>query len=273
MGGVSPLRPWENAGESCRRSCRRAGSSRQQNISARVGALPPRRTRLRFGTEHGSSSESNSKTFQPKLLRATVVLQWDGVPAQVGKEVVLLTSDPADDLFVAFDAYDDRSLIENECNREAKEHWFLEHHPKRTEAGMRVHAYFVFFCMALVAAFRLYKAKTDAAERRGQDTGIARYRRQLEMYNRDKVVVFVGEFCHPLVRISLELGSEDGLAERRLPSCSGRQNPRSQAACRIQPSSTIRRPCGTRAATTRPVTTAPASHRLFPPYTDIGQYH
>ena len=58
---------------------------------------------------------------------------------------------------------------------------------------MRVHAYFVFFCMALVAAFRLYKAKTDAAERRGQDTGIARYRRQLEMYNRDKVVVFVGE--------------------------------------------------------------------------------
>jgi hypothetical protein len=144
-------------------------------------------------TEHGSSSESNSKTFQPKLLRATVLLQWDGVPAQVGKEVVLLTSDPADDPFVAFDAYDDRSLIENECNREAKEHWFLEHHPKRTEAGMRVHAYFVFFCMALVAAFRLYKAKTDAAERRGQDTGIARYRRQLEMCNRDKVVVFVGE--------------------------------------------------------------------------------
>lgn len=144
-------------------------------------------------TEHGSSSESNSKTFQPKLLRATVVLQWDGVPAQVGKEVVLLTTDPADDPFVAFDAYDDRSLIENECNREAKEHWFLEHHPKRTEAGVRVHAYFVFFCMALVAAFRLYKAKIDAAERRGQDTGIARYRRQLEMHNRDKVVVFVGE--------------------------------------------------------------------------------
>lgn len=144
-------------------------------------------------TERGSSSESNSKTFQPKLLRATVVLQWDGVAAEAGKEVVLLTTDPSNDPFVAFDAYDDRSLIENECNREAKEHWFLEHHPKRSEAGVRVHAYFVFLCMALVAAFRLYKAKTDAVERRGQDTGIARYRRQLEMTNRDRVVVFVGE--------------------------------------------------------------------------------
>lgn len=47
--------------------------------------------------------------------------------------------------------------------------------------------------MALVMGFRLYKAKTDEAERRGQDTGIAGYRRQLEMQNRDRVVVFIGE--------------------------------------------------------------------------------
>jgi hypothetical protein len=146
-----------------------------------------------FWNEQGSNSASNSKSFQPKLLRATVVLQWDGAPKDAEKEVVLLTNDPADDPFKAFDAYDDRSLIENGCNREAKEHWFLEHHPKRSEAGMRVHTHFVFFCMALVAAFRLHKAKTDEAERRGQDTGIARYRRKLEMDNRDKVVVFIGE--------------------------------------------------------------------------------
>jgi hypothetical protein len=144
-------------------------------------------------TEQGSSSEANSKNFQPKLLRATVVLRWDGAPKDAEKEVVLLTTHPADDPFVAFDAYDDRSLIENGCNREAKEHWFLERHPQRSEAGVRVHAYFVFVCMAMVAAFRLYKSKTDEAERRGQDTGIARYRRRLEMTNRDKVVVFIGE--------------------------------------------------------------------------------
>ena len=150
-------------------------------------------------TENGSSSEANSKSFQPKLLRATVVLQWDGAPADADKEVVLLTTNPADDPFVAFDAYDDRSLIENSCNREAKEHWFLEHHPKRSEAGMRVHAYFVFLCMALVAAFRLHKSKTDEAERRGQDTGIARYRRQLEKQNRDKLVIFLGS-CFAILR-------------------------------------------------------------------------
>ncbi len=95
--------------------------------------------------------------------------------------------------FVAFDADDDRSLIENPCNREAKERWFLEHHPKRSEAGVRVHAYFVFTCMALVTAFRLHQAHAEEAERRGEDTGIGRFRRQLEMKNRDKVVVFCGE--------------------------------------------------------------------------------
>lgn len=141
----------------------------------------------------GSTSKANAKRFQPKLLNATVVLRWDGAPKDADKEVVLLTTDPAADPFVAFDAYDERSRIENSCNREAKEHWFIEHHPKRTEAAVRVHAHFVFLCMALVTGFRAFRAKSDEAERRGQDTGIARYRRQLEAQNRDKVAVFVGD--------------------------------------------------------------------------------
>ncbi len=141
----------------------------------------------------GSSSAHNAKSFQPKRLNATVVLRWDGTQKDAEKEVVLLTTDPAADPFVAFDAYDDRSLIENACNREAKERWFLEHHPKRSEAGVRVHAYVVFTCMALVTAFRLHQAHAEEAERRGEDTGIGRFRRQLEMKNRDQVVVFCGE--------------------------------------------------------------------------------
>lgn len=146
-----------------------------------------------WGEEGSCSSRSNSKSFEPKLLRATVVLRWDGAPKDAEKEVVILTTDPAEDPFVAFDAYDDRSLIENTCNREAKEHWFLEHHPKRSEAGVRVHAYFVFFCMALIESFRLYRAKAEKAECQGVDIGIARYRRSLELQNRDKVLVFIGE--------------------------------------------------------------------------------
>ena len=143
--------------------------------------------------EGGSSSAATSKSFEPKLLNATVVLRWDGAPADAEKEVVFLTTDPANDPFVAFDAYDDRSLIENTGNREAKERWFLEHHPKRSEAGMRVHAYFVFMCMGLVSAFRCYKEQALEAELTGEDTGIARFRRQLALKNRDKVVVFCGE--------------------------------------------------------------------------------
>jgi hypothetical protein len=143
--------------------------------------------------EQGDSSRANAKDFQPQRVRATVVLRWDGAPKEAEKEVVILTTNPSDDPFVAFDAYDDRSLIENGCNREAKEHWFLEHHPKRSEAGVRVHAFFVFLCMALVVGFRAYKSKSDEAERRGQELGITRYRRQLEMRNRDKLVVFIGE--------------------------------------------------------------------------------
>ena len=143
--------------------------------------------------EDGDTSKANSKTFEPRLLHATVVLRWDGALKDADKEVVLLTTDPSDDPFVAFDAYDDRSLIENTCNREAKEHWWLERHPKRSESGVRVQAYFVFVCMALVAGFRAFKSKTDEAERRGQETGITRYRRQLAASNRDRLLVFIGE--------------------------------------------------------------------------------
>lgn len=145
-----------------------------------------------WNPEGAASSKDHSKSFQAKRLRATVVLRWDDAPADAEKEVVFLTTNPSPDPFVAFDAYDDRSLIENTCNREAKEAWFLEHHPKRSEAGVRVHTYFVFLCMALLAAFRDHKAKDDKLRRAGQDTGMARFRRALAVDNRDKVAVFCG---------------------------------------------------------------------------------
>jgi hypothetical protein len=141
---------------------------------------------------NGSSSEANSKRFEPRLVNATVVLRWDGAPKDADKEVVILDTDPSLKPFAGFDAYDDRSLIENTCNREAKESWFLEHHPKRSEAGVRVHACLVLTCMALVTAFRLHLQAVEEAERRGEETGIGRFRRQLEARNRDKVIVFCG---------------------------------------------------------------------------------
>lgn len=146
-----------------------------------------------FWHEDGSSnSDQHNKSYMPKLLRATVVLRWDGVDRDEDKQVVLLTTDPATDPWVAFDAYDDRSLIENTCNREAKQSYFLERHPKRSEAGVRVQAYVVFFCMALVSAFRAHKAKTSKHGPNADELGITRYRREIELHNRDKVAVFIG---------------------------------------------------------------------------------
>jgi len=82
-----------------------------------------------------------------------------------------LDTDPSDDAFAGFD---DRSLVENICNREAKESWFLEHHPKRSEAGVRVHAYLVFTCMVLVTAFRLHRQAAEEPERPSKETVIGR---------------------------------------------------------------------------------------------------
>lgn len=141
----------------------------------------------------GSTSAATSKRFEAKRVNATVVLRWDGAPKDADKEVVLLDTDPSTAPFAGFDAYDDRSLIENTCNREAKESWFLEHHPKRSEAAVRVHAYFVFTCMALVTAFRCHQQAAEEAESQGEETGIGRFRRRLEARNRDKVIVFCGE--------------------------------------------------------------------------------
>ncbi len=154
----------------------------------RIGDLP-----CDWWCKEGSTSAANARDFQPKLVNATVVLRWDGIPNDEEKEVVILDTDPSCDPFAGFDAYDDRSLIENTCNREAKESWFLEHHPKRSEASVRAHACFVFTCMALVTAFRQHQQAAEQAEIRGEETGIGRYRRQLEARNRDKVIVFCGD--------------------------------------------------------------------------------
>ena len=143
-------------------------------------------------TPTGSTTMANSKNFIPKLVNATVVLRWDGAPKDAEKEVVILDTDPSTNPFAGFDAYDERSRIENTANREAKETWFLEHHPKRSEAGVRVHAYFVFMCMALTTAFRKYLKDAEEAESRDQETGMTRYRRKLEAINRGKLVVFCG---------------------------------------------------------------------------------
>ncbi len=56
--------------------------------------------------KEGSTSAANARDFQPKLVNATVVLRWDGIPNDEEKEVVILDTDPSCDPFAGFDAYD-----------------------------------------------------------------------------------------------------------------------------------------------------------------------
>ena len=54
-----------------------------------------------------------------------------------------------------FDDYDDRSLIENCCIKEAKQQWELGHPPQKTERAVRVHVLFTLLMFALATAYRL----------------------------------------------------------------------------------------------------------------------
>ena len=54
-----------------------------------------------------------------------------------------------------FDDYDDRSLIENGCIKEAKQQWDLGHPPQKTERAVRVHVMCTLRLFALATAYRL----------------------------------------------------------------------------------------------------------------------
>ena len=86
-----------------------------------------------------------------------------------------------------FDDYDDRSLIENCCIKEAKQQWDLGHPPQKTGRAVRVHVVFTFLMFALATAYRL---QCEQAEVRVEPVGWQRWRRQLLEQTRDKLIVF-----------------------------------------------------------------------------------
>ncbi|MGH8055661.1 MAG: hypothetical protein ACREOH_00280, partial [Candidatus Entotheonellia bacterium] len=86
-----------------------------------------------------------------------------------------------------FDDYDDRSLIENCCIKEAKQQWDLSHPPQKTGRAVQVHVVFTFLMFALATAYRL---RCEQAELRADPVGWQRWRRQLLEQTRDKIIVF-----------------------------------------------------------------------------------
>ena len=139
----------------------------------------------------GSEANTTKKDYEPIPLNAVVVKTWDNQTPPVDKQVVLVTNREVKDPFVAFDRYDDRSLIENNLFRETKQDWYLEDSPKKTREGVFVQVYMVMAMKALTKAFLMWQEEQARLDALGKETSWEMYRRKLKMLNRNKLIVFV----------------------------------------------------------------------------------
>jgi hypothetical protein len=95
-----------------------------------------------------------------------------------------------------FDDYDERSLIENCCIKEAKQQWDLGHPPQKTDRAVRIPVRFTLLMFALATAYRL---ECEREARGGEPVGWQRWRHQLLEQPRDLVIVFAQGYdgiCH-----------------------------------------------------------------------------
>jgi hypothetical protein len=139
-----------------------------------------------YGTEaHGR--HHHRRDFEPNPINAVVVRKWKGQDYGPAGKTVFLTNAPVDKPLRPFDDYDDRSLIENCCIKEAKPQWDLGHPPQKTARAVRVHVVCTLLMCALATAYRL---RCEQAALGPEPVGWQRWRRQLLEQTRDQVIVF-----------------------------------------------------------------------------------
>jgi len=89
-----------------------------------------------FYGDLGSGSHENHRGFVPSPINAVAILHdpyKENNPAS--DTLVILTNAPVDLPLNAYDAYDDRSTIENGLFREAKQGWFIERPARNTASA------------------------------------------------------------------------------------------------------------------------------------------
>jgi Transposase DDE domain len=152
---------------------------------------------------HGG--QANRRDFQANPINAVVVRQWQGKDYGPGGKTVFLTNAPVEKPLQVFDDYDDRSLIENCCIKEAKQQWELGYPPQKNDRAVRVHVVFTLLMFALATAYRLQGEREATG---GEPVGWQRWRRQLLEQTRDQVIVLAqGSYgIFPLAEYSLLLG-------------------------------------------------------------------
>jgi len=142
----------------------------------------------------GSKANTTKKDYEPIPLNAVVVKTWDNKTPPLEKQVVFVTNIDVKDPFIAFDRYDDRSLIENKLFREVKQNWHFEHPPKKTKQGVYVQAYMTMAMKALTTAFLKWQEDQLKLEALGKPSTWQMYRRKLKVLNRNKLIVFFGQY-------------------------------------------------------------------------------
>ncbi|HBK59715.1 MAG TPA: hypothetical protein DDZ84_02835, partial [Firmicutes bacterium] len=103
------------------------------------------------------------KNHSPKPINAVPIREWDSKRRKPGEELVYLANGPVDDPFVAFDDYDERSLIENTLHRETKQSFSLGALPQKRANALYAHSYMVLCSYAIIHGYRRYMAsKSDS---------------------------------------------------------------------------------------------------------------
>jgi hypothetical protein len=150
-----------------------------------------------YGTaEHGR--HANRRDFQANPINAVVVRKWHNRDYGPGGKTVFLTNASVQQPLQPFDDYDDRSLIENCCIKEAKQQWALGHPPQKTGRAVRVHVLLTLLMFALATAYRLQCEQADMGE---EPVGWQRWRRQLLEQTRDQVIVLT-QGCYGIFHLA-----------------------------------------------------------------------
>jgi len=144
-----------------------------------------------FYGELGSGSHENSKAFQANPINAVVVLDDPFKKNNPASDtLVLLTNGPVKKPLVSYDAYDERSEIENGMFREGKQSWFLQRPARNTASAFRAHVYLTMATIALTTAFRSWMLVQEKLFSRGKETGIRKFREKIRTENCNKFIVF-----------------------------------------------------------------------------------
>jgi hypothetical protein len=158
----------------------------RERLETEVVGIAALTTYDQYGPEEHAQHQYR-KDFEGNPLNVVVVRTWHNRDYGPGGKVVFLTNEAVDKPLQVFDAYDDRSLIENCCIKESKQAWNLKHPPKKTERAVQVHVLFTLAMFALATAYRVLSEQAAVGD---EPVGWQRWRRQLIQQNRDKVIIF-----------------------------------------------------------------------------------